>query len=277
MSEVLGVVGWRARFIIAGLLVLVINGAFVALVRNDPPSAWADHETSPPTTARTAPAGGLHHFENVRSIYRAPVFWLAAAGFSLFFFAQWAFLYHGPELLEHGGLTARDAALALGLAGGLGVVLRLASGAALDRIVRIELLAASVLGVMALALLALSFGIGVPSVATFALLWGVGSGIGPALEPMLVARLFGRQHYASVYGAMDGVDTVVSIPGPWLGGAVYDLFGSYLPVLMLYATAFVIGSLSFGMLSRLARFPQRVQRSGLHVTTPTLTGSQLNA
>ena len=84
----------------------------------------------------------------------------------------------------------------------------------------------------------------------FVVLWGVGSGLGPALEPMLVGRLFGRKHYASVYGAMDGVDTVVSIPGPWLGGVVFDLFGSYLPVLLLYAAAFLVGGVSFGLLPR---------------------------
>ena len=168
----------------------------------------------------------------------------------MFFFAQWAFLYHAPRLLEYGGLASRDAAGALAASAGLGIVLRLASGAAVDRIVRLEFLAAGVLGVMALALAVLATGTALPAMGVFVVLWGVGSGLGPALEPMLVGRLFGRKHYASVYGAMDGVDTVVSIPGPWLGGVVFDLFGSYLPVLLLYAAAFLVGGVSFGLLPR---------------------------
>ena len=252
MAEVLALVGWRATFVVAALLVLGINGLFVLLARNDPPEAWAGHEAPTGTGRAAAAAEGVYHFDTLRAIYRSPVFWLAASGFSLFFFAQWAFLYHAPQLLEHGGLSGRDAALALGLSGGLGVVLRLGSGAVLDRMVRLEMLAAGVLGVMALALLVLGTGASLPAVAGFVLLWGIGSGLGPALEPMLVGRLFGRKHYASVYGAMDGVDTVVSIPGPWLGGVAYDLSGSYLPVLVLYAVAFLAGGVGFALLPRLA-------------------------
>jgi sugar phosphate permease len=251
-AAVLAAVGWRATFIVAALLVLGINGLFVAFARNDPPAAWAGHEAARGTPRAAAAAEGLYRFDSLRAIYRSPVFWLAASGFSLFFFAQWAFLYHAPQLLEHGGLAGRDAALALGLSGGLGVALRLGSGALLDRLVRLELLAAGVLGVMALALLVLGSGTTLPAVGAFVLLWGIGSGLGPALEPMLVGRLFGRKHYASVYGAMDGVDTVVSIPGPWLGGVAYDLSGSYLPVLVLYAVAFLAGGVGFAMLPRLA-------------------------
>ena len=254
MSELLSMAGWRAAFGVAALLVLVINGLFVLLARNDPPRGMAAQELANPTRSRV-PTEGAYQFDQLRGIYRAPVFWLAATGFSLFFFAQWAFLYHAPDLLAHGGLTSREAALALGASGGLGVVLRLASGAALDRIVRLEYLAASVLGVMALALAVLAIGTTSAGIGAFVLLWGIGSGIGPALEPMLVGRLFGRKHYASVYGAMDGVDTVVSIPGPWLGGLALDLSGSYLTVLGVYAMAFVMGALSFGLLPRVAPKP----------------------
>lgn len=251
MSEVLDAVGWRAAFLIAAFLVLAINGVFVALVRNRPSAGWVEYEAGGVAQSRV-PAEGLYAFERVGVIYRAPIFWLAAAGFSLFFFAQWAFLYHAPQLLASGGLASRDAAFALSASAGIGVVLRLVSGAALDRIGRLELLAAGVLGVMGLALAVLMTGTGLVTISAFILLWGLGSGLGPALEPMLVGRLFGREHYASVYGVMDGVDTVVSIPGPWLGGVLLDMSGSYLPVLVVYAAAFVAGATGFALLPRLA-------------------------
>jgi predicted MFS family arabinose efflux permease len=130
--------------------------------------------------------------------------------------------------------------------------LRLLSGALIDHIVRLEWLAAGVLGIMALALLVLAGGVAPMSLVGFILLWGIGSGNGPSLEPMLVSRLFGRKHYPSVYGAMDGVDTLVSIPGPWLGGVLYDLSGSYLPVLLLFGGAFAVGSVGFALLRRVS-------------------------
>jgi MFS family permease len=256
MSELLSVVGWRGAFVIAAGLVVAINGLFVGLVRNHPSARWATHELETPARSRV-PTEGLFHFDRLGAIYRAPVFWLAAAGFSLFFFAQWAFLYHAPQFLEASGISGRDAAFALGASAGVGVLLRLGSGAALDRILSLELLAASVLGVMALALGVLATGTSSVALIAFVLLWGIGSGIGPALEPMLVGRLFGRQHYASVYGAMDGVDTVVSIPGPFLGGVLLDLSGSYLPVLGLYAAAFLAAGAGFALLPRIGARYQR--------------------
>src|ERR671939_842846 len=53
MAEVLALVGWRATFVVAALLVLGINGLFVLLARNDPPEAWAGHE-APTGTGRAA-------------------------------------------------------------------------------------------------------------------------------------------------------------------------------------------------------------------------------
>jgi hypothetical protein len=104
---------------------------------------------------------------------------------------------------------------------------------------------------MAVAVLLLTLGAAPALLVAFALLWGVGSGLGPALEPLLVGRAFGRRHYAVLYGTMDGVDTVASIPGPWLGGLLFDVTGSYAPVLLLYGATFLVGAAAFALLARL--------------------------
>ncbi len=247
-AELLTAVGWRVAFAAAALLVVLINGAFLVLVRDDPPAAWATHDAGAGPGARTLP-DGLWRFDDVRAIVRAPVFWLLAAGFALFFFAQWAFLFHGPQLLERAGVPLRHAALVFSLAAGLGVFLRLSLGWALDRVRRFELLAVVVLGTMALALLVLGLGTGTFQLAAFVVLCGLGSGVGPALEPILVGRLFGRARYGTVYGILDGVDTVAAIPGPYLGALVFDLTGSYGPVLALYSAAFAVGAGAFALLA----------------------------
>jgi MFS family permease len=250
IAEVVDRVGWRASFVLGAVLVLLVNGAFVLLVRDAPPERWAGHERGDAAPSRSA-TEGVWAVERAGAAMRAPAFWLMAGGFALFFFAQWAFLFHGPQVLERAGFSARDAALVFGGAAGLGVVLRLTSGALIDRVRRVELLAAGVLCVMAAAVLLLTLGASPPVLVGFALLWGIGSGIGPALEPLLVGRAFGRRHYAVLYGTMDGVDTVVSIPGPWLGGLLLDLSGSYTPVLLLYGAAFLGGAAGFAALARL--------------------------
>jgi sugar phosphate permease len=268
MGEVISALGWRESFLAAAALVLLVNGAFVLLARNRPPLRWLDHESRSPAAPSAPPAEGLYSTDG-KSPFGTFVFWLMAAGFALFFFAQWAFLFHGPQFFTHAGLAPREAALLFGASAGLGVFLRLASGALIDRVVRIELLAAGVLCSMAAAVLLLTVGLGAPLLAAFVLLWGVGSGIGPALEPLLVSRVFGRKQYATVYGAMDGVDTVVSIPGPWIGGLLLDTTGSYAPVLVLYGAVFLIGAASFGWLARIASRGAAVPRPA-PLQTPVL-------
>jgi sugar phosphate permease len=255
IAEVVDRVGWRASFVLGAVLVALVNGAFVLLVRDAPPARWAEHESGGATPAGATE--GVWAVDRASAAMRAPAFWMMAAGFALFFFAQWAFLFHGPQVLERAGFTSREAALVFGGAAGLGVLLRLTSGALIDRVRRVELLAAGVLCAMAAAVLLLTLGASLPVLVGFALLWGVGSGIGPALEPLLVGRAFGRRHYAVLYGTMDGVDTVVSIPGPWLGGLLFDLSGSYTPVLLLYGAAFLAGAGGFAMLARLTARQER--------------------
>jgi sugar phosphate permease len=258
MEEILSTVGWRVAFAVAAGLVVLINGIFLIVARNDPPARWAGYDAGD-TTSR-APAEGVWAFGSVGDIVRAPVFWLLAMGFAFFFFAQWAFLYHGPQFLEHAGLTTRGAATLFSVSAGLGVVLRLGSGWLLDRVRRFEVLAAAVLAVMGAALAVLNVGTSAQLLAVFVVLWGIGSGVGPALEPILVARLFGRKHYGTVYGMLDGADTVVSIPGPYLGGLLFDLTGTYRPVLGLYGAAFIAGAAGFALISRLTGQPARDQR-----------------
>jgi sugar phosphate permease len=250
-AEVLSSVGWRAFFLAAAGLVIVVNGTFVLFARDAPSERWAGHEAGAAKTSAHRASDGLWPVAAAGSPFKTFIFWLMAAGFALFFFAQWAFLFHGPQFLEREGLEPRSAALVFAAAAGLGVALRFVSGALLDRIQRIEVLAAFVLSAMAAAVLLLTAGASGPVLAAFVLLWGIGSGIGPALEPLLVGRVFGRGRYASVYGTMDGVDTVVSIPGPWIGGLLFDQTGTYTPVLVLYGLTFVVGAAGFAWLARI--------------------------
>ncbi len=58
-AELLTAVGWRVAFAAAALLVVLINGAFLVLVRDDPPAAWATHDAGAgPGRPRPPPAPG---------------------------------------------------------------------------------------------------------------------------------------------------------------------------------------------------------------------------
>jgi predicted MFS family arabinose efflux permease len=256
-SELLALLGWRTTFIVIAAVVLLVIGLFAVLVHNDPRGRWAEYDALPAAPSLVAGDQGEGRFNSLSEILSAPIFWLVALGFSMFYFGQWAFLFHGPQVLQHGGLTTREAAVALAATGGLGVLVRLSTGAVLTRMMRLEYLAVGVLSIMAAALTVLAVGPAPVNVALFIVLWGIGSGLGPALEPLFVGRLFARGQYASVYGALDGIETVVSFPGPWLGGIGYDMQQSYVPALGLYSAALVIGAATFGVLPRAVQLRRR--------------------
>ena len=257
MAVAISAVGWRASFWVAAGLVLVINGVLLLFARDDPSDRWAEQEQE--GDSRAGPTDrGLVPLDSSARVFRTRVFWLAAAGFSLFFFAQWAFLFHAIPFFEGEGLSTGQAALILSGAAGLGVFLRLSTGFFIDRLRSYEALAVAVLLLMAAALCTLLISSSLGAILFFAVLWGIGSGIGPLLEPMLVGRLFGRKNYATAYGALDGVDVTVAIAGPWIGGLLFDLTGAYTAGLALYGIAFLAGSAAFAILVRETR---RLERS----------------
>lgn len=236
--------GWRETFLLTAFLVVVINVPFLLFFGNDPSPKSLERLRGGAHSAFST-SEGIFPSTSLRSVFRSPVFWLMSAGFSLFFCAQWAFLFHAVPFFEEQGISARNAAVILSAAAGFGVALRIGSGVLIDHVQRYELLAMVVLMAMASALVVAASGTAHGQLFQFVILWGVGSGIGPLLEPMLVSRLFGRRHYASIYGAVDGVDTVVAIIGPWAGGLIFDASDSYVPVLLFYSGIFVGGAVAF--------------------------------
>jgi MFS family permease len=244
LAEVIERSNWRSAFFISGLLLLVTNSLVLVALRERRTLTLVD-------SRGTDEDEGIIRNRDARGPLRSAAFWAMAGGFSLFFCAQWAFLFHAIPFFEGEGMDARHASWMLSAAGGIGIAVRLGAGMYIDRGGSLERTAAAVMLVMAAALALLvteSFPV---VLLCFVILWGIGSGIGPLLEPLVVARLFGRRRYASVYGAADGLDSGVSIFGPLAGGVLYDLSGSYEPVLMLYLGLFVAGGLCFMALSRL--------------------------
>jgi sugar phosphate permease len=236
--------GWRETFVVAAALVVAINGTFLLSFGDEPSARWHSAYLAVESKASTSPEG-LFAFNTLGSVLRSSVFWFISTGFALFFCAQWAFLFHAIPFFENRGVSSEHAALVLSASAGLGVALRLSAGVVIDRVRRYEVLAVVVVLTMAVALTLVAAGTTVLYLLAFALFWGVGSGFGPLLEPMLVGRMFGHQKYASIYGTIDGVDTVVAIGGPWLGGLLFDASHSYIPVLALYAGLFLVSAASF--------------------------------
>ncbi len=94
----------------------------------------------------------------------------------------------------------------------------------------------------------------------YALLFGLGFGSrGPIMAAMIADRFPGR-HFGSIYGFINVGNGVGGALGPWLGGFLYDLTGSYRIPFSLCIPALVMANIFFWIAAR--------HRSGPYCQTP---------
>jgi MFS family permease len=70
----------------------------------------------------------------------------------------------------------------------------------------------------------------------FIIILGIGYGGTNSILPVLARENFGRTHFGSVYGLMEGIGAMGGIVGPVLAGWTYDNWGSYQVIWLLLAS-----------------------------------------
>jgi cyanate permease len=68
----------------------------------------------------------------------------------------------------------------------------------------------------------------------------------------LTVRYFGLRNYGTIYGLQYGAFAMASGIAPWAFGRVYDLSGSYNPILAVFSVGLVAGAAA---LLTLGRYP----------------------
>jgi MFS family permease len=62
------------------------------------------------------------------------------------------------------------------------------------------------------------------------------------VRPAFVADVYGRERYGTIAGALAAFVTVATAAAPLSGGAAYDLFGAYDPLLWTFAALSAVSS-----------------------------------
>jgi len=78
----------------------------------------------------------------------------------------------------------------------------------------------------------------------FILILGIGYGGTNSIVPVLARENFGRTHFGSVYGLMEGIGAMGGIVGPVLAGWTYDNWGSYQVIWLLLASLAIVAIIS---------------------------------
>lgn len=97
--------------------------------------------------------------------------------------------------------------------------------------VSLRVKAAVVLGILPIGLLALLLISGQFGIVAFIVFFGASKGASTLVRPAFADDIFGRERYATIAGALAGFVMTATALAPISGGAAYDVFGSYDPMI----------------------------------------------
>ncbi|MBW0091241.1 MFS transporter [Pseudonocardia sp. KRD-184] len=206
-AALIDAVGWRQTHVVFG-----IGGAALLLV-----CALVVRRPPAPTSGPSMPVGELVRTVAFRSMYAATLL------SSLALFVPFVFL---PATALALGSSAVAAAALVGVIGVSSVVGRLAMGTVAERFGRIATFRAS------FAVLGASFGIwfvggSYPVLVAFAVVLGVGYGGWIALQPAVIAELFGLRGLGGVVGLVYTSGGIGALLGAPVAGVLVDVTGGY--------------------------------------------------
>jgi MFS family permease len=178
---------------------------------------------------------------------RTRAFWALFLGYFFTPLAVFPVSTHAVASIVDLGFSAMVAAWAFGVSGLMSTIGRVLFGSLADRVggpwaatVSFGCTAAG-----ALALIGLE---GWPAHAwlgVFAVFFGLGFGArGPIITAMASER-FGGRHFGAIYGALNLGNGIGGALGPWFGGAVHDVTGSYRVAFMTSLVCCALGAACF--------------------------------
>ena len=255
MRWVIDTWGWGPSFIFSGVVIVLLYLPLGALlVRNHPSDVGAQPDGAPaPADQPVEPGEAASRLTGLtlRAALATPHFWLVGLGFTFLFFGMFGMLVHQIPLYVSLGVPRDTAALIVSATAALGMGSRLAFGLIVDRVRRFEHLVIAMCACLAGALVALLLDSSTAGISVFVVLWVCGTGGGPIIEAMLLTRMFGLAHFATLLGAMLVLEEFGLVVSPVIAGWIFDVTGSYDLALVMFVCSFGLSALFFAIVSRL--------------------------
>lgn len=252
----IGTVGWRATYVILGVVTLLVGPAAALLLTHSPqrrgllsdgdapPCTSAPGSGAPPSDHQTeaVATNGIQDDLTLGQALRTRTFWLlyaASLATGLGLFTPFVQL---PAYARDHGFSAGFGALLIGLIGVGSTGGRFIVGTGADRLGLRHSLMGMFLGMTVIFLWWL-VATSAWALALFAVLFGVCYGGFVALLPALTAVYVGGRHISSIIGVLYTSVGIGTLLGPGLAGAAYDLSRSYTVPILVSAGANVIAVL----------------------------------
>jgi MFS family permease len=228
--------GWTVSLSVIGVLVWVVGSIAWKFVKAPPAGVpdtgvTASSPKAPPTTAREY---------TLSQAARTRPFWILFIIYAIYAACYQMLVVHVVAAAIDAEITPAVSALILTFFGVSSTVARLTAWLIIPRLGhRLSLVIP--LGLLAPLLLLLAFSNQAWMFAFIALVFGYVYGVVPPLIPMLTQEHFGARSLGATFGAMNGAYSAGMALGPWIGGIVFDLTGSYFIAFSL-AAALMLGA-----------------------------------
>jgi len=256
ISPLIATQGWRLTSLTCAGLIFVIGIPVVLFfVKQERPEYYGllpDGATLEPGVQMNADtmllkgveyAAGFQETEfSIKQALRTLSYWMLTAAFIIQFMIFQGFNLHCIPFLVDFGIDPIKAAGMMAMMVFFVIPSRLLVGIVADRMKKGQLnyLLALVLLLPAAGMMFFIFKQTIFTIYLFLILFGIGTGAFIPLHTMINARYFGRESF----GSLMGITKLFTVPGLFLSsvyvGMAYDLTGSYIPVLKLFATISVL-------------------------------------
>ncbi|MCY3796988.1 MAG: MFS transporter [Chloroflexi bacterium] len=222
--------GWRQAILILAIVLGAITIPLHALVlRRKPADLGIEFANQ-----KKAAQNGDVPTTSLRAVLRSRYFWLLTLAFSLSSLSIFAVRIHFIPLLTSVNIQPGSAALASGAIGVMQVVGRMIF-APVERRFSSRTMAIGVFMLLAISMTILLLGSAPWLIVVFVALFGMAIGAHTLTRPLMVADTYGTAFYGRISSTMVIFVTLAGTMSPFAAGVMFDLFGSYNPMLMLAA------------------------------------------
>jgi sugar phosphate permease len=236
--------GWRATYLFAGLLVLVLNVPLILFVLRDRPESMGllpdgdkFEEIANPQNGKLFIQTGIEptpaaRNTELRSYLKKPSFWLMGVSFAVVYIGASAVTTHEVSFITDMKVSETIAALARGITLGIGAISALASGWLADKLVSryvtILFLFLTIAG-----MLILIQADTMSKIWLFVAIYGLGNGVFGTLLPIVTRDIFGPDNFSAIFGFAVVFLFAGNAIGVPLAGFIFDATGSYRSVFVI--------------------------------------------
>lgn len=237
--ELIDVFDWRLSLVILAIFIWITCIPLATLVRHKPEQYGYVPDGEPvriPSSEKSNFVVKNDSSISVRKAIKSRAFWQIGIAMPLVWFSTSAMTLHVMPYLNNIGIGRTTASLVAMIIPVISIAGRLSSGWLADKFNKIVMCSIFILSVCAgLLLFSYVTEIGTWILIIFALLFGIGWGGANITRTAILRDYFGRSNFGTIFGFSMGITAIGTILGPYAAGWIFDIYGSYRPVWLLYA------------------------------------------